>query len=126
MAYVASKADHVAARQRGNLASLVRAVADPPAEAGAFAVAAMRCTEDVVWTLDGHPVSAVRGRVRSGQAAKSYPGEVPDRLPDAEFWQHRFLSLPDFEPLRLPSGGRLGVPQVDLDRLLLFLLEDVL
>ncbi len=126
VAYVASKADHVAARQRGNLASLVRAIADPPAEAGAFAVAAMRCTEDVVWTLDGHPVSAVRGRVRGGQAARSYPGEVPDRLPEAEFWTHRFLSLPDFEPLRLPSGGRLGMPSLDLDRLLLFLLEDVL
>jgi predicted YcjX-like family ATPase len=126
IAYVASKADHVAARQRGNLASLVRAIAEPQAEGAAFAVASMRCTEDIVWSLDGHPVSAVRGRVASGQAAKSYPGEVPDRPPEPGFWEHRFLSLPDFEPLRVASEGRLGVPNVDLDRLLLFLLEDVL
>ena len=126
VAYAASKSDHVGERQRGNLASLVRAIADPPAEARAFAIASMRCTEDITWSLEGRPVSAVRGRVRNGQAAKSYPGEVPDRLPDASFWEHEFLSLPDFEPLRLPSGGRLGVPHVDLDRLLLFLLEDLL
>ena len=135
VAYAATKADHVASRQRGNLAALMRDLVRDPAEpllgadvpAGHFAIAAVRCTEDVVWQLDGHPVSAVRGR-RIGDAApgRSYPGEVPDRVPDASFWQHPFLDLPVFEPLRLPDQGRGGVPSVALDELLAFILADVL
>jgi hypothetical protein len=33
--------------------------------------------------------------------------------------------LPHFEPMQLPDGGRLGVPNIGLDALLAFLLEDV-
>jgi hypothetical protein len=127
VAFAATKADHVAARQRGNLAALVRRLAVVPGLAEAFAIAAIRCTEDVVWTLEGHPVSAVRGRV-AGEArpGRSYPGEVPDHVPDASFWMYPFLALPDFEPVRLPLGGRGGVPHINLDTLLVFLLEDLL
>jgi predicted YcjX-like family ATPase len=131
VAFAATKSDHVAERQRGNLASLAGRLTRMRDRAGlrheAFAIAAMRCTEDVVWTLDGHPVSAVRGRVSgAARAGRSYPGEVPDRPPGPEFWQHPFLALPDFEPMRLPQGGRGGVPHVNLDTLLVFLLDDLL
>jgi predicted YcjX-like family ATPase len=131
VAFAATKADHVADRQRGNLAALAASLTRVPAGAGtrtgAFAIASVRCTEDVVWTLDGHPVSAVRGRlVGAERAGRSYPGEVPDKPPGGEFWAHPFLALPDFEPMRLPLGGRAGVPHVNLDTLLVFLLDDVL
>jgi predicted YcjX-like family ATPase len=130
VAFVATKADHVAARQRGNLAALMRrltAVPESEASSAAFAVAAVRCTEDVVETLDGRPVSAVRGRIiGESRPARSYPGEVPDAPPDEAFWQHRFLALPEFEPLRPPENGRGGVPQLGLDTLLAFLLADIL
>jgi len=128
VAFAATKADHVAARQRGNLAALVGSLTDvPDAPSRAFAVAAVRCTEDLVWTLEGRPVSAVRGRV-AGEArgGRSYPGEVPDGPPGPDFWAHPFLALPDFEPMRLALGGRGGVPHIALDTLLTFLLEDVL
>ena len=85
----------------------------------------MRCTEDVVETLAGRPVSAVRGRIiGEPRPARFYPGEVPDSLPDDAFWQHRFLALPEFEPMRLPEAGRGGIPQLGLDALLAFLLTD--
>ena len=131
VAFAATKSDHVADRQRGNLAALAAAVTRLPMRGGlrtaAFAVSSVRCTEDVVWTLDGHPVSAVRGRVMGAErAGRSYPGEVPDKPPGPEFWIHPFLALPDFEPLRLPLGGKGGVPHVNLDALLAYLLEDVL
>jgi hypothetical protein len=128
VAFAASKADHVADRQRGNLAALVGRLTETPDVASrAFAIASVRCTEDVVWTLEGRPVSAVRGRV-AGEArgGRSYPGEVPDRPPGPEFWVHPFLALPDFEPMRLALGGRGGVPHIGLDTLLAFLLEDLL
>jgi hypothetical protein len=128
VAFAASKADHVADRQRGNLAALVGGLTETPGVSSrAFAVASVRCTEDVVWTLEGRPVSAVRGRVAGeARAGRSYPGEVPDRPPGPEFWAHPFLALPDFEPMRLALGGRGGVPHIGLDALLAFLLEDLL
>ena len=130
MAFAATKADHVADRQRGNLAALMRSLTEVPGSSvktGHFAIASVRCTEDFVWTLEGRPVSAVRGRVLGQQVmTRSYPGEVPDRPPEGDFWAHPFLALPHFEPMRLPDGGRFGVPNIGLDALLTFLLEDVL
>ncbi len=128
VAYAATKADHVADRQRGNLAALVRSiVAGPGVAAASFAIASVRCTQDFVWTLEGHPVSAVRGRrLGDERVTRSYPGEVPDRAPDAEFWAHPFLALPQFEPMRLPGQGSAGVPAVGMDNLVAFLLGDLL
>ncbi len=129
VAFVATKADHVAARQRANLAALTRSLTTPTAQArtSVHAVASVRCTEDFVWTLDGRNISAVRGRVLGSTSfTRSYPGEVPDMSPDPAFWAHPFLALPDFEPMHLPAGGRAGVPNIGLDRLLTFLLEDFL
>ncbi len=128
IAFVASKSDHVAARQRANLAGLMARLIDTPPHAAwrAFAVASIACTEDFVWTLDNRPVSAVRGHVAGQGLVRSYPGEVPDRTPDAADWAHPFLSLPDFTPKRLDPGGRGAIPQLELDRLLVFLLEDML
>ena len=129
VAFVATKADHVADRQRGNLAALMKTLAQIPGDGIAsahFAAASVRCTEDFVWTLEGRPVSAVRGRVLGESVlTRSYPGEVPDRPPDAEFWQHPFLALPDFEPMRLRDGGASGIPNIGMDGLLDFLLGDV-
>ncbi len=131
VALAATKADHVGERQRGNLVALLRDLFRVPAggrvASAAFAIAAVRCTEDFVWTLDGHPVSAVRGRLVGGTSlTRSYPGEVPDRAPDAAFWAHRFLAVPTFEPVRPPEGGRGGVANIGLDALLAFLLDDLL
>jgi uncharacterized protein len=130
VAFVATKADHIAARQRGNLTSLMRHITRVPrtgVPSSVFSIASVRCTEDVVETLGGRPVSAVRGRIiGESRPARFYPGEVPDSVPDDLFWQHRFLALPNFEPMRLPEGGRGGVPQIGLDALVAFLLADVL
>ncbi len=131
LAFAATKADHVAEGQRGNLTGLLRDAARGTGEGDVttsyFAIAAVRCTEDFVWTLEGRPVSAVRGRrIGDERLGRSYPGEVPDRMPGPTFWDHPFLELPEFEPRRPPDGGRGGVPELGLDPLLGFLLEDVL
>jgi predicted YcjX-like family ATPase len=130
VAFAATKADHIAARQRGNLIALMRRlthVPDGSAKSAVFAIASVRCTEDVVETLAGRPVSAVRGRIiGEPRPARYYPGEIPDGVPDDLFWQHRFLALPDFEPMRLPEAGRGGIPQLGLDALIAFLLTEIL
>jgi predicted YcjX-like family ATPase len=128
VAYAATKADHVAARQRGNLRALMKALTPGAGDVASahFAIASIRCTEDAPWQLGGRSVSAVRGRVAGQGMALSYPGEVPDQPPDDAFWTHEFFALPEFEPTRLPNARRVGVPQIELDALLAFLLDDVL
>ena len=128
VAYAATKADHVASRQRGNLRALMAALTPGGGDVAArhFAIASVRCTEDATMMLDGRGVSAVRGRIAGQGVGLSYPGEVPDSPPDDAFWAGEFFSLPDLEPTRLPNEGRAGVPQIELDALLTFLLDDLL
>ena len=128
VAYAATKADHVASRQRGNLRALMAALTAAGGDVAArhFAIASIRCTEDATMRLDGRSVSAVRGRIAGQGVGLSYPGEVPDCPPDGAFWAGEFFALPEFEPTRLPGEGRAGVPHIELDALLAFLLDDVL
>ena len=128
VAYAATKADHVASRQRGNLRGLIAALTPGggDVEARHFAISSIRCTEDATMRLDGRTVSAVRGRIAGAGVGVSYPGEVPDAPPDEAFWAGEFFDLPDFEPTRLPGAGRAGVPHIELDALVTFLLDDLL
>ncbi len=132
-AFTATKADHVPGRSRDALIGLLGDLVgrDPAgplgAETSAHAVAAIRCTEDDVATLEGRPVGAVRGLLlESGKIAKVYPGEVPLRRPDGAFWDHAFFEMPVFQPPRLAGDGRSGVPHLGLDALLAALIGDLL
>ena len=128
VAYAATKADHVASRQRGNLRALMAALTPGGGDVVTrhFAIASIRCTEDATMPLGGRSVSAVRGRIAGQGVGVSYPGEVPDAPPDEAFWAGEFFDLPDLEPTRLPGAGRGGVPHIELDALLAFLLDDLL
>ncbi len=127
--FAATKADHVGERQRENLAALLRRIAEPAATVPAayLAIAAVQCTKDITWLLDGRSVSAVQGRrLGDERAVRSFPGEVPHTPPGPDFWDSGFLELPVFEPIRPPDAGRGGVPSFGLDQVLLALLDDVL
>ena len=127
--FAATKADHVGERQRGNLTALLRQVVAPtaPVRAAYFSMAAVRCTNEEVIQFAGHAVSGVIGRrLNDERPVRFYPGEVPHEPPGATFWQHPFLDLPNFEPLRPIDGGKGGVHHIGLDAVLLSLLDDVL
>lgn len=135
VAFVATKADHVPARQRDALAALLGHLVAAPqgrvTSAGVttsvHALASIRCTEDDVATLEGRPVAAVRGvLLASGRSAKVYPGEIPLRPPEPGFWDHGFFEMPEFQPPRLDPAGGTGVPHLGLDALLAALIGDVL
>ncbi|GGC52258.1 hypothetical protein GCM10011504_33350 [Siccirubricoccus deserti] len=134
VAFVATKADHVPARQRDALAALLgHLVAAPQERVGTAGVAtsvhtlaSIRCTEDAVATLEGRPVAAVRGVLPGGRVAKVYPGEIPLRPPEPGFWEHGFFEMPEFQPPRLDPAGAAGVPHLGLDALLAALIGDVL
>lgn len=135
VAFAATKADHVPARQRDALAALLGALVAAPqgraTEAGVttsvHALAAIRCTEDDVATLEGRPVAAVRGvLLANGRSARIYPGEIPLRPPEPAFWAHGFFEMPEFQPPRLDAAGGSGVPHLGLDALLAALIGDLL
>lgn len=133
-AFVATKADHVPARQRDALTALLGHLTAVPlgratgagAATSVHALAAIRCTEDDVATLEGRPVAAVRGLLADGRSAKVYPGEVPLRPPEPGYWAHGFFEMPEFQPPRLGPDGVSGVPHMELDTLLAWLIGDLL
>jgi len=135
VAFVATKADHVPERQRHALEALLGSLTGGPAQrAGAAGVsssvhsmAAIRCTEDDVATLEGRPVAAVRGvLLESGKPAKVYPGDIPLKPPGPDYWAHSFFEMPEFQPPRFDAAGGHGVPHLGLDAVLAALIGDAL
>jgi predicted YcjX-like family ATPase len=135
VAFAATKSDHVPSRARDALVSLLDHLAcgardeaqGARAAVSTHAIAAIRCTEDAVARLDGHAVAAVRGvLLREGTVATIYPGEVPMKPPEPAFWDAGLFVMPEFRPPRLDPAGLSGVPHLGLDRLLAWLIGDLL
>jgi predicted YcjX-like family ATPase len=135
VAFVATKSDHVPARQRDALESLLASLIAAPQGRASIAgvttsvhsMASIRCTEDDIVTLDGHRVAAVRGILMSnGKTAKVYPGDIPLRPPTPDFWLEEFFAMPDFQPPQLDMVGGHGVPHLGLDTVVAALIGDVL
>lgn len=130
--FVASKADHITADQIPNLESLMRQLVQ---EGGRFAefdgiqtayqaISAIRATESVTATQNGQQFKAIRG-VRSAdkKLVTLYPGTVPSRLPDANYWQYQGFEFDQFEPKRIDYDQ--PIPHLRMDAVLQFLLADM-
>ncbi|HYZ31005.1 MAG TPA: YcjX family protein [Crenalkalicoccus sp.] len=127
VAFAATKADHVPERQRAALTALLRhLVAAPEPESSVHAIAAIRCTEEDVVTMEGRAVGAVRGVLKDGRIARFWPGEVPLSPPGPGFWKHPFFEMPEFQPPRLDPAGGAGIPHLGMDALLAWLIGDLL
>lgn len=129
--FAATKADHVARSQYGNLHALLKAMArdasaeDPRAEAfGAGILASVRSTMERRRAYDGQARTVLHGRRRGGEEGDWLPPEVPGELPGPEFWDAGPFELADFAPPSLAPGAPL--PHIKLDTVLEFLLGDVL
>ncbi|MBE9606604.1 YcjX family protein [Acetobacteraceae bacterium H6797] len=141
IAFVASKADHVPAILRPALVDLLRRmVAAPERGRSALhyeAVAALRCTEDGTRTArislpgDAAPREMERPVVLGVPLGETQrrpfdPGTIPSTPPgrDDPFWARPLFTLPVFQPPALDGHGRDGMPQLGMDKLLAWLLEE--
>jgi uncharacterized protein len=133
--FAATKADHVPALQRDHLeALLANLVAVPTLRAGqaharvaATALASICCTEDGTDVIDGRKVDVVIGLPEeSERRIRFFPGIVPVAPPPAGFWGERFTAFPVFQPPRIKPAAADGVPHINLDKALDFVLGDVL
>ncbi|STO94010.1 nucleoside triphosphate hydrolase domain [Haemophilus pittmaniae] len=129
--FAASKADHITAEQLPNLVSLMRQLVQQGGRHAAFAgihvdygaIAAIRATKQVNVTTQGRTIKALQGiRSRDKKPITLYPGSVPAKLPEAEFWDKRPFEFDSFDPQPLALEGR--IPHLRMDAVLQFLLAD--
>ena len=129
--FVATKADHITTDQIQNLISLMRQLVQEGGRHVEFegidteytAIAAIRATKQVLVNQNGKQIKAIQG-VRSvdKQLITLYPGSVPSKLPNAEFWSKQSFDFDSFEPQVLQQGE--SIPHLRMDAVLQFLLAD--
>jgi predicted YcjX-like family ATPase len=133
--FAATKADHVPALQRDHLEALMANMTAAPAlrakeahtRVAATALASIRCTEDGTDVIDGRKVDVVVGLPGGGERRiRFFPGIVPVTPPPAGYWGERFTEFPVFQPPRIAGAAGDGIPHINLDKALDFLLEDAL
>ena len=132
--FAATKADHVPALQRDHLEALMSDMVSAPAlraeqahsRVAATALASVRCTEDGTDEIDGRKVNVVVGLPQGGdRRIRFFPGVVPVRAPPDGFWGDRFTDFPMFQPPRVRRSNSDGIPHINLDKALDFLLGDM-
>ncbi|PMR69914.1 YcjX family protein [Halomonas heilongjiangensis] len=117
LAIAATKADHVTPEQHGRLVALLEALLAEPLKDLRFAdvpvralsLAAIRATESREVSHQGRRSPALRGTDLSGEEQLLFPGEVPDRLPDAAFWARQGFDFPAFRPAPREGGALLHI-----------------
>ncbi len=131
LAIAATKADHVTPEQHGRLVALLEALLAEPLKDLRFAdvpvralsLAAIRATESREVSHQGRRSPALRGTDLSGEEQLLFPGEVPDRLPDAAFWARQGFDFPAFRPAPREGGA---LPHIRMDAALDWLIGDKL
>ncbi|QJE71790.1 YcjX family protein [Aerophototrophica crusticola] len=131
--FAATKADHVAADQHGNLVSLLESfLADPlagirftGAEVRSLALASVKATDTVLADWKGRQLACVQGTPLGRDApAVIFPGEVPgSHLDLGPSGEGRFRFTDFRPPPGLGRDGR-GLPNIRLDQVLQFLIGD--
>ncbi len=131
--FAATKADHIAEPQRDNMSELMRNMAALPvlaargndADIDVTTLASVASTIDGTQEIDGKRVDVVIGRpVRAGKQAKFFGGEVPVRPPRPDAWGAPFLEIPTFEPPLIDPAPVDGIPHINLDLALEYLIGD--
>ncbi|GAB2795071.1 YcjX family protein [Halomonas shantousis] len=131
LAIAATKADHVTPEQHGNLVALLESLlaepikdlryADVPVRA--LSLASIRATQAREVTVDGKRSPALRGTTLAGEDVLLFPGEVPERLPDQNFWARQGF---DFTAFRPPLLEEEHLPHIRMDAALDWLIGDKL
>lgn len=131
--FIATKADHITTDQLPNLISLMRQLLQEGGRHAEYegidteytAIAAIRATKQLMIKQDGKRIYALQGiRSSDKQQVTLYPGSVPSRLPNKQFWQNQNFEFDQFEPQPLDNSS--VIPHLRMDSVLQFLLSDKL
>ncbi|QNS14837.1 YcjX family protein [Mannheimia bovis] len=129
--FIATKADHITSDQVPNLESLMRQLVQEGGrhaefdgiETGYLAISAIQATDAVKVTQNDKTIRAIRGiRSSDKKQVTLYPGTVPSRLPDKNYWQFNRFEFDQFEPKQIDYDQ--PIPHLRMDSVLQFLLAD--
>ncbi len=128
--FAATKSDHVPASRRKALEALLKhlaGAAGAKSRLGFGTLASVRSTVDDIAVLDGQTVEVVKGLVPGSDTPKKFfPGDIPLEPPSSAFWTNGLFTMPGFLPPRLDPNGVAGIPNLDLDAAVAFLMGDKL
>lgn len=130
--FAATKADHITSDQLPNLESLMRQLVQEGGRHTEFdgietayqAISAIRATEAVTVSENGQNFKAIRGvRSKDKKRVTQFAGSVPNRLPNADYWQNHTFDFDQFEPRKINFDQ--PIPHLRMDAVLQFLLGDM-
>ena len=130
--FAATKADHVTPEQHDNLVSLVNQLVHGSKQDISFsaidvksiAIASIKATEYGKGKHQGKSIPVVRGSsLDSRQLMTLFPGSVPNKLPNDEFWQTQQFNFINFAPHHAIAEHEAAA-HLRMDQVLQFLLGD--
>jgi len=130
--FAATKADHVTQEQHGNLVSLLNELIYQSKhqlnydaiKMKTLAIASVKATTSGKSLHQGQQVPVIQGRRSSDDKTITvFPGSVPKKLPQNEFWQNSPFNFIAFEPQQSVSTHEC-LPHIRMDQVLQFLLGD--
>lgn len=129
--FAATKADHVTPEQHPHMVSLLNQLISAKKQQLNFdeihmktlAISSVKTTESGKSQHNGKTVPVIRGKAENGQTITLFPGSVPDKQPNDEFWQTHQFNFMNFLP-KDPIAKHEVLPHQRLDQVLQFLLGD--
>ncbi len=130
--FAATKADHITPEQHPNLVGLLQQLVNEAWQTASFegismdcvSLASIQASEPGFVNYQGQQVPALRGIDMAGNAQTFFPGEVPRRLPNQEFWDENGFDFINLRPL--PQQMDEPLPHIRMDKALEYLLGDKL
>ena len=130
--FAATKADHVTPEQHGNLTSLLDSLVYQTKHElnydaiamKTLAISSVKATQSGKSVYQGKEVPVIQGRnIEKEKVVTVFPGSVPDKLPEADFWQQNNFNFYAFSPQKAVSVHEC-LPHVRMDQVMQFLLGD--
>jgi predicted YcjX-like family ATPase len=130
--FAATKADHVTPEQHKNLVCLLDQLVYQTQhqlnydaiKMKTLALASVKTTQAGKSRYQGQDIPVLRGkRSDNNELITVFPGAVPHKLPEQEFWQKEAFNYIRFLPLE-PVGQHECLPHLRMDQVMQFLLGD--
>ncbi|ROV58249.1 YcjX family protein [Vibrio ponticus] len=130
--FAATKADHITPDQHTNLVSLLQQMVHPAWQTASFeniemscmSMASIQATQTGFIASGDQSIPALQGIAMDGAPLTVYPGEVPKKLPAADYWHNKGFEFTAFKPM--PSHQDEPLPHIRIDKALQYLLGDKL
>jgi len=132
LVFAATKADHITPEQHHNLVSLLNQLVHKTKETLNFnnlttktiALSAVKATTAGKAIYQGKTMPVIKGvRLSDQQTITLFPGTVPAKIPDQDYWQQHPFQFIEFAPQKKEDPCQ-ALPHFRLDQALQFLLGD--